>query len=62
MEPTTDGSGIVALFLVIVLLFVVLAVFRNVGAWLFKVNEVLQNQEKIMEELRKLNQDKTKRQ
>lgn len=62
MEPTTDGSGLVALFLAIVLLFVLAAIFRNLGAWLFKVNEVLQNQEKIMEELRKLNQDKTNRQ
>ena len=62
MEPTTDGSGILGLIIVLVLFFVVLAVFRNVGAWLFKVNEVLQNQEKIMEELRKLNQDKTNRQ
>ncbi len=62
MEPTTDGSGIFGLIIVIVLFFVVLAVFRNVGAWLFKVNEVLQNQEQIIEELRKLNRDKPNRQ
>lgn len=55
MEPTTDGSGIFGLIIVIVLFFVVLAVFRNVGAWLFKVNEVLEKQEQIIEELRKLN-------
>ena len=62
MEPTTDGSGIFGFIIVIVLFFVVLAVFRNVGAWLFKVNEVLQNQEQIIEELRKLNRDKPNRQ
>ena len=59
MDPTSDGSGIFGLIVVIVLFFVVLAVFRNVGAWLFKVNEVLENQEHIIKELRKLNSDKS---
>lgn len=50
----TPGETIVYLFLAIVLFFVFVAIFRNVGAWIFKINEVLENQEHILKELKSL--------
>ena len=52
----TPGETIVYLFLAIVLFFVFVAIFRNVGAWIFKINEVLVNQEHILRELKSLRQ------
>ena len=50
----TPVETIFYLFLVIVFFFAFVAIFRDVGAWIFKINEVLENQEHILKELKSL--------
>lgn len=50
-----ENGGIISLIMLLSFLAIIIIVMRFVGSWMFRIDEVIKNQYKIIEQLKKLN-------